>query len=360
MSIKRRLILAFGLFALFLSAAYSSFNFLFAYTVEDAFIERMLREEAQHIQASLDKGVANPTPTNPSLSLFFSLQELPEEVLDMLKEEPKRIEFYGEEGRHYHLHHSTGSPPFYLVAEVSQMLVVRPLAKDVLAVLVILSLLMIAFAIALAYWFAVKTLNPLSNLVTMFSQAEPDSLPQNISEQFPPNEIGVLANSLESAMQKIQRFVEREQNFTRDASHELRTPIAAIKGATELLALRLTDNDDKIVLKRIEYAVNQMQLSVDALLSLAREESSQLDKSEVSVLPIAEKTVIQNAYLIENKDIEVDVDVKPTDKLLAQRGVVDIILANLLSNAFQYTLNGRVSIAFDENMLIVRDTGGGI
>ena len=52
---------------------------------------------------------------------------------------------------------------------------------------------------------------------------------------FRDDQIGVLAQALDRSIQRITRFIEREKNFIRDSSHELRTPVTVIKDAVELI-----------------------------------------------------------------------------------------------------------------------------
>lgn len=57
---------------------------------------------------------------------------------------------------------------------------------------------------------------------------------------------GVLAKALEQAMQRVEAFVERELQFSRDASHELRTPVTVIKGAVELLKRKFSNPEKSV------------------------------------------------------------------------------------------------------------------
>ncbi len=56
-----------------------------------------------------------------------------------------------------------------------------------------------------------------------------------IGAQFAGNELEPIARSIDTFMERLDGFVEREQSFTATASHELRTPLAVMRGAVELL-----------------------------------------------------------------------------------------------------------------------------
>jgi len=79
-----------------------------------------------------------------------------------------------------------------------------------------------------------------SHLAEQVAKSGPNNLPTDLSRNFYEDEVGVLAKALEQSMQRVEAFVNREQQFTRDVSHELRTPVTVIKGAAELLKRHFT------------------------------------------------------------------------------------------------------------------------
>jgi signal transduction histidine kinase len=360
-SIRRRIMIQFCLFSVLLSVLFSAYNFLFLYVIEDEFIVRDIIAEADYLQQEYDKNGRWPLSKKSNMVLHRQIDTLPNEVKKVLLEEPQRKEFFGEQGRHYHLHQIDTEPTRYLLAEVSQKLLVRPLRNSVLISLSILALLLTLLACFIGWRLARQTTKPLSDLAQLVDGVSPDKLPVGFARHYPNNEIGILASTLEKSMQHIQAFVEREQHFTRDASHELRTPIGVIKNAAELLGsdsnLSQTSRD---LLQRINRASLQMEQTVNTLLSLAREESKHRVIAPVRLLPIVEKVIIQHAWLLEHKPVEVNIDIAEDAELMTQGGILQILLANLLSNAFQYTMQGQVSITFSEQQLRVFDTGPGI
>ena len=103
-----------------------------------------------------------------------------------------------------------------------------------------------------------------------------------------------------------------------------------------------------------------MEQTVTTLLHLAREEHTVAEMTQVKLLPLIEQSIIEHSYLLEGKRVEVAVSDNCNISIAAQQGMLKVLLDNLLSNAFQYTNTGNVNIKFDDNKLIIEDTGPGI
>ena len=236
----------------------------------------------------------------------------------------------------------------YLVWEVSQDLVVRPLFRAIIVFLLVVTVILSAITCLAAFFLARRTIRPLTQLSELVANTAPDNLPEQFAGRFGSNEIGILAKALEDALSRVKQFVDREVQFTRDASHELRTPIAVVGGAVELLQQsKDLPTQDKILLERIAHANRDMSQTVEALLALARESSMQ--SLAVKLLPVVEKQIIRHSHLLEGKMVEVDVDISMEQTLDIPEGVLDILVSNLISNAFQHCLEGEVIIAWKDN-----------
>ena len=114
------------------------------------------------------------------------------------------------------------------------------------------------------------------------------------------------------------------------------------------------------MIDRISQASTQMEQTVTTLLTLAREEHTQIDRQQVKILPIIEQSIIDQNHLINNKPILVQVSDNCDVEVYAQSGMLTVLLDNLIGNAFQYTQQGKVVIEMRDKTLIVADTGPGI
>ena len=360
-TLRRQLVAAFALFAAATALLFGTFCLVFVNTVEDSFFDRMLAQEAQHQVASWRSTGAPARTLRPFISVHRSGASFPPDLVRAMAGARGR-EFAGDAGRHYHLRTVDAAPGIrlVLVAEVSRELVVRPRLPFIVGVLALLAGAMLVLTMGVGYWRARRATAPLEQLTALVAAATPGQLPQRFGGAFPDNEIGLLARTLDQAMARIAGFIEREQHFTRDASHELRTPLAVIDGAAHLLAQQPMAPQAEDQLQRIRTACRQMGQTLEALLSLAREELGQADTVPALLLPLVERAVVEHAALLEGKPVDVVVQVAAGDKVDANPAVLAILIGNLVGNAFAHTRAGEVRIDFADRRLTVADTGPGI
>ena len=163
-------------------------------------------------------------------------------------------------------------------------------------------------------------------------------------------------------MRRIEAFVEREHQFTRDASHELRTPVTVIKGAVELLRQTLNPVEESVLppLDRIQRQVHNMENIIEALLWLSREEVYADSDQMISVLPLARDAIEESRQLIADKSIDIKLVAQGNPVLNVPAPLFQIALTNLIHNAVRYTPNGHITVYVCDDRVLVSDTGIGI
>ncbi|GEA12569.1 HAMP domain-containing sensor histidine kinase [Alteromonas sp. KUL49] len=360
-SLSRRIVIQFCAFTLLLSAAYGFVSFMLMYNLEDGFIERNIQQEAQFLKEGYQKSGQWPVPRQGSMSLHFSKSTFPDDMRNVSLTEPKRVEFYGDSGRHYHLYTFPEFNDTYLLAEVSNDLMIRPVRTGLMQFLGIIAAVLTAISCFVAWLISRRMTKPLRQLADKVDGVAPNQIPSKFAHQYPRNEIGVLSHALEHTFSRINQALSREAAFTRDVSHELRSPLAVIKNAAELhRSIDISKAQSEEIVKRIEDAAERMDKTVHTLLTLAREESAQSPKVVVNLLSIVERAVIDNGGLLKGKPIEVVISDSCNSQIEVREGMLKVLLDNLLSNAFQYTEQGEVSVNYEHGKLTVSDTGPGI
>lgn len=199
---------------------------------------------------------------------------------------------------------------------------------------------------------------PINQLTVKIQDLNPENIPGHWENNEIAGEIGILNQTLETAMSRIQDFIEREKQFTRDASHELRTPLTVVKGAVEILEdqQELTKNNMmEKPLNRIRRSIKNMENLIETFLWLAREEKPSGQESCVSAA--VHEAVENNRYLIEKKDIDVDIDIRQDALVPVKKEILYITVVNLIRNAFQFTSKGSVSLIVENDSISVKDTG---
>ncbi len=186
---------------------------------------------------------------------------------------------------------------------------------------------------------------PIESLGRWASQLTPERLRQT-PPAFRYNELNKLAGVVHQSLSSVQQALDREHQFLRHASHELRTPIAVVRNNTELLNKLIAHPDDKQarVIERIERAGLTMSHLTETLLWLSRDEHDQLPAAPLRLDQELRLYADEQRYLLERKAVTVEVTTEPL-QLTLPATACRIVLTNLIRNAFQHTQTGQVQIS---------------
>jgi signal transduction histidine kinase len=354
--LQHRLMLAFGAFALGVAVVFAGHAALFMYALEDHFFELQLQEEAVLQARHFDATGAWAEPLRGHVRRHDDPSTFPDDLRASMLQHPLRREFAGSDGRHYHLHQVLlpGGASSWLVAEVSEHLVLRPMRGTFLHVLAWLAVVMVGTAVVVGTLIARRTTAPLGRLAALVATMQPEDLPEALPQTFADDEVGVLARGLEGLVQRVREFIAREQEFTRDASHELRTPLAVIRSASEQLAATAgMDARSRAHIEHIRQSAAQLEQTVGTLLDLAREDQATERHEDVRLLPLLERIVVEQAPLLGDRSIELELDVPASTRVALRQPILHILLSNLVGNAFAHADAGTVRIGLQGDELQV-------
>jgi len=152
------------------------------------------------------------------------------------------------------------------------------------------------------------------------------------------DEVGALSRGFAALVARLSDFLQREREFTRFASHELRTPVAVFKSS--LAVLRATDEEPlrERALARMEQSANDMADLVAALLALSRgpEDPGQRDDQELDVASILKDLLDRLAPLSTQKGLRIEQQLDAHARVWAAPGLGPVLIDNLLRNAVAY------------------------
>ena len=175
------------------------------------------------------------------------------------------------------------------------------------------------------------------------------------------DEVRELTGALLRYSQRLALFLERERQFTRDASHELRSPLTVIRIAASLL---LEDPEitpaRRRTAQRIQRACQDMESLTHAFLLLARESEAGLPMEALCVNDVIVEEMDRARLLAADKPVRAELRSTHRVYLEAPEQVVSILLGNLLRNAFSYTDAGEVVVEIGAGTVRIRDTGVGM
>jgi signal transduction histidine kinase len=246
---------------------------------------------------------------------------------------------------------------YYLLYDISlQLARERRFARMLGLVAIAVTLLSGVLGIALSG----SAIAPVAALAAQMRHRRPEDWGEPLSGHFHDREIEELAGVFDRQLNRMRAFMERERAFGADMSHELRTTLAVVLSATEVLLEDPGLNEkQRARVQRIDRAAHDMAELGTALLLMAREDHAQ-PSGGCQVAAVIEEAVQKQHHILGSKPVAVAAHTDPTLVVAADCGLVDILVSNLVRNAFSYTAAGTVSIHQDAHHLVISDTGRGI
>ena len=193
----------------------------------------------------------------------------------------------------------------------------------------------------------------------------------NLNKRLPAysgsDEFGILTNTLNQMISRLEDGVNRIQQFTQDAAHELRTPLTVLRGDMELtyqdektpkaMRMWLHKNLDRVIV---------LDHIVDNLMFLTRSDSGKYPIHRTKFhLDMLVKDIFEDMQImVENRSINVQIQIKSAVDYFGDEILIRRLLLNLCDNALKYTSEGNIILSLIKNNmhieLVISDTGIGI
>lgn len=232
--------------------------------------------------------------------------------------------------------------------------------------------LLISFPLVLIIQFLVsslaasKAINPVNQLIRTASRISDSNINTRLMLPIHKDELFELTKTINELLTRIEASLIQQKQFTSDASHEIRTPISAIRGTLEVLVRK--EREPKIYEEKISgiiKEVDRLDTMLDQLLQLARIESNKaFARNEIIRLDEVISVLIKKwEPLASEKKISQTSKVPEDIWVIADRIYLELILDNLLSNAIKYGKeHGNVFFSWDDQIktLAIQDDGIGI
>jgi len=232
--------------------------------------------------------------------------------------------------------------------------------SDAVRVAAGVGLAMLLVGSVLAWLLADRVLRPVKNITETARSISGGDLSRRIPEPG-QDELGVLAETFNDMLARLEAAFERQQQFVDDAGHELRTPITIVRGHLELLEDDPDERRETLALVMDE--LDRMARIVNDLLTLAKwEQPDFLTPGEVDLGALVDD-VLAKASALGPRDWKLDARGEGT--VVADRQRLTQALMQLAQNAVQHTRDGDkvglgAFVSHQEARLWVRDTGPGI
>jgi heavy metal sensor kinase len=260
-------------------------------------------------------------------------------------------------GKTYEVHAAVPTEPFDRALDNF-----RDIERETVPLLVVLASL-------LGYWLSGKSLAPVTLIIETAERIGVDNLSQRLEVPRARDELRRLTEALNAMLERIDNSFKRITQFTADASHDLRTPVAVIRTLAEVTLRRpRSEQQYADVLAKILRTSEETTSLLDNLLTLARADAGatgmelHLIDLEIHVRKGKERAL----QLATNKSL--DISLRTTGRPVWVRAdsiAIDRLLLILLDNAIKYTPEGgfceiELLAEADQAQIVIRDSGIGI
>jgi two-component system sensor histidine kinase ChvG len=186
------------------------------------------------------------------------------------------------------------------------------------------------------------------------------------------DEVGKLTQSIYEMTMDLQRRTNRAETFSTDLAHEIRNPLASLKGASELLDKTIQQNDRDKLLNIINHDVERIERLITDYTQMLKDEAS---LSREKMLKVDLNLIIRNVVEDFKQDIESlkkEIEIEIVNKkekqiffyILGIENRIEQVIANLLDNAISFSQSNSkilIEISDEKNYFLItfKDEGPG-
>ncbi|MBM4178500.1 MAG: heavy metal sensor histidine kinase [Ignavibacteria bacterium] len=228
---------------------------------------------------------------------------------------------------------------------------------------------LVLFVSVVTGWFiAGKSLRPVDEITRLARQITARNLGQRLPKAQNNDEIGRLIETLNEMIERLEASFAQVKQFTSDASHELKTPLAILMGELEIaLRRQMTADEYRATLTSCLEEVERLTHVVQGLLELSRAETGQsiIERKPVRISTLVADVCDDVLLIAETKGVQLTTDLQQDLQIIGDKVRLHQAILNVVENAVKYTpTGGAVRVEFrkveDELRLFVSDTGIGI
>jgi len=355
--LRQRIVIAFVLMTLLISAGFSIGIVQIVYLVEEHLVTEEMHSRLQAAMDALGTGRAPALDSDQQLFTDSTPQLLP--PLEFARVGKGFSEVVSGEQAFYAYKINRDGFAYILVEDQQEFEAREQLLFDGVLIGFVASLLI---AWILGELVAKRVMQPVVSLADEVRTGSTAGGKERLAKDYADDEVGRLAAAFDDTLEQLGRSLEREKLFIGDVSHELRTPLMVIGTSCELLAgSHGLDAKQRAQLERIRRASEDMLELVKTLLLLARERSD--NDGGHSLVSLAAAVGEQNAIWSAQftaRGIDYRCVVESPDPGQYQSTFLRTVISNLLRNALHYTDQGGVRLVLYRGGFRVEDTGPGI
>ena len=247
--------------------------------------------------------------------------------------------------------------------------------KNLIKFLLVSIPLMMFLSAIIGYFFVRRSLMPMLEIINKTKQIEVTSLEERVPVPEAKDEIRLLADTINHLLQRLHVSFESQERFIQDASHQLKTPLAIIKGELELFrSEKRTEKEMNQFFESMGQEINFLVKLTNDLLILARVDSgnslSDFTKCRIDEIVLTQVSRLSKLATLKQISLQLNFDLFESASenaltLFCDPDLLGVLFYNLIENAIKYSPSGStIQISGEDQvqnlLVVIRDEGPGI
>ena len=187
-----------------------------------------------------------------------------------------------------------------------------------------------------------RALAPVASLTSAAAQISSSNLDRRVPFGRSHDELSMLARTFNDMIERLQQSFESQRRFIADASHDIRTPIAVIRGELELLQRKIKGEPPTVeALDRAIAELDRLNQLANDLLLLARAEAGQLPQArqQERLDELLAESASSLRRLASQRDVAIKVDIYDAAEVRCDPQMLRRAVSNLIENAIKFSPN---------------------
>jgi heavy metal sensor kinase len=233
---------------------------------------------------------------------------------------------------------------------------------------ILIALLIVLVLGVLGGWIlARRSLSPIGYIASKARSITSENLTERLHPRGTGDEMDDLIHTINEMIARLETSFKRMAEFTADASHELKTPICAMRGEAEVLLLKArTSEEYQEGLAHFIEQFDRLNQMINDLILLSKFDTSQ---AELKMVPLRLDLLIKELchlfqVLADQKEITLEIDTLKEVKVVGDKVRLQQLFTNLIDNAIKYTPEGSIRVTVEKKdgaaLVKIKDTGIGI
>ncbi|GHC46578.1 HAMP domain-containing sensor histidine kinase [Ulvibacter litoralis] len=229
----------------------------------------------------------------------------------------------------------------------------------------------IIFIFFLGHYFAKQALSPILRIIEEVNSIRAENLSLRLDTTHGKDELADLSRTFNNMLDRLQISFDLQSNFINNASHELRNPLTAILGQTEIALNKERSVEDYLsTLKNIELEAARLDFLVNGLLKLAKTdfdskglviEALRIDELVLDIKKNLDVSIPDNKIILDFEGLPEN---ENCITLLGSESLLNVALSNILENGCKFSEEKKVTLKIvsdsDHILLTIKDEGVGI